>query len=278
MDFLTRFKGRTNFLTKLGPNDLMSEASTPVLKVHSQPEPSSTYSGAKKMRPMKQKLLYHTEAQFSPKRHHTEMTDGNSMSPVKGGMFMRNHSHHRKPSSQSDLHIVTDPQLNEQERRQHWAPPRHDYFTPQHGYMARHEPEEVEEWNFSQRVNNMKAPRLVHYNSARINQNNEMMVDSPGLKQSYGNSNLIQRPSLINTNPKSNLLRPGFKFNGDLSPTPQQQPQGHENRVNKMVFVERQEKVLNKYRPNLQVQTDSYSQKYLNRSVDSRYAAQGRRY
>jgi len=237
MDFLTRFQGRTNFVTKEGITSVMTDSSCPIDKLTSQPlvetprpiRKSKTVSKQPTPRASndrREQLL----ASFSPKAQTNQF-------PLQLT---------KKQSSPPQLKLQTDMNYFDAKERGPKLTP-HGYYTPQHRFYQ-NEPYSADKVSFTQQIEsyNMNSLLLGRNNNTGYTQKNMKPSESPfmGLKTTNYSMNhgISQSPRESMKNNESSYF------------------EAPESRIARMGFVERQEKVLNKYRPKLYSEGDIFAQ------------------
>jgi len=233
MDFLARFKGRTNFVTKEGICSIITEASTPIEKKNvtnafGSPKLSSTFN----------KPVPQTESRLS------------STSPVRGGRspdrvfqaqphstLHESYENYPKNSSMMQLKIQTDPNFFGKKDKALHAP--HSYYsTPQHKFFS---PEDEPVSPDSQHSYRTAEMRQVSHSSGK-----------PTVSQSQIYSNMYEQRGLKNMPENSAVHRSDSYNSALLRPAPRQNSvqnkEAQDTRLARMNFIERQEKVLMKYR------------------------------
>jgi len=155
----------------------------------------------------------------------------------------------KKNSSPPQLKLQTD--VNYFENNTKFAP--HAYYTPQHRHYQ-NEPYSADKVSFSQKVENynMNSLLLGRNNNGGYTQKNAKPAESPfsGLKTTNYSMNYG-----ISQSPRESL-RNNDSYNSEAP----------ESRIARMSFVERQEKVLNKYRPKLPSEGDVFAQVKMSQS------------
>ena len=153
----------------------------------------------------------------------------------------------KKNSSPPQLKLQTDINYFEQnERAGKFAP--NAYYTPQHRIYSQNEPMSADKVSFSQKLEayNMNSLLLGSRNAGGYNKMYARPPESPmmGLKTTNFSINHGMQQS-----PRASLM----KESHDLSHLEAQE------RLARMGFIERQEKVLNKYRPKLNSEGDVFN-------------------
>lgn len=228
MDFQARFKGRTNFVTREGISSLITGASTPIAKQG----PSSGFNTPKPS----------SKTQNNTPSH--EEHAGSSMSPTQkrslhASLYRTPRTEHRqdevieqnwKPSNMA-LKIQTDPYFYNNEEKP-GATPKSYYATPQSRFFPKGEPVSAGSMPLSSRA--MEIKQMVQFKAQ----------SEPYLNRDYSLSEQRQKPIL-----DSSIMYGGSSMYKSTSR--QSEMMNHnsqEERIARMGFVERQEKVLNRYK------------------------------
>jgi hypothetical protein len=253
MDFLARFKGRTNFVTKEGIDPLMSEASTPIRKNIS----ASTYDFSRS--PTKAKTIGTLGHSMRSSPSPVKLIASPKASPLSGLEIRKNLSlDHRvgKNSNMMQLRILTDPNFFERQDSHTRTPNPTSYLTPQHKLLTEKERLTLEDLTFSHRISRLKTnPKIGQYSVSQSNvfdkfsdrQKPQQLIDSP-LSPKHVDY-------FINSAYRDAYLNKGVE-----------NVESHESRLARMSFIDRQEKVLSKYRQKPSSHGDIYGQNTLNSS------------
>jgi hypothetical protein len=248
MDFLARFKGRTNFVTKEGIDPVMSEASTPIRKNIS----ASTYDFSRS--PTKAKTLATLGHSLRSSPSPVKITSSPKATPLSGILEVRkNASMDRggKSSNLQQLRILTDPNFFERQES-FTRSPNPMYGTPQHRkLLSEKERSTLEDLTFSHRIIRLKSnpPKIGQYGVSQSNifdkfsekQRVHQSIDSPLSPK--------QVDYYINSAYRDSFMSKGMDNNMESS----------ESRLARMSFIDRQEKLLSKYKPKPSSHGDIYN-------------------
>jgi len=128
------------------------------------------------------------------------------------------------------------------------------FYTPQNRLISQHDPHSANSYSFSQKVANLKMSNGGNgMHSPSYSQMHSRMSESPKLRNGLNNSmasksNEFYRSSLLKKNDEN------------------RNAESQESRLARMNFIERQEQVINKYRPKLHSDADGYGQSWANQS------------
>jgi len=151
----------------------------------------------------------------------------------------------KKNSSPPQLKLQTDINYFEQnERAGKFAP--NSYYTPQHRFYSQNEPMSADKVSFSQKIE-------------AYNMNSLLLGRNAG-----GYNKMYAKPP---ESPMMGLKTTNFSINHGMQPSPREARNNSndsyhleaQERLARMGFIERQEKVLNKYRPKLYSEGDVFA-------------------